>query len=838
VKAADVYSRLGWRLVPLHSAIGGVCSCGKTDCPSAGKHPRLNAWQREASNDPAQLARWSEQWPLSNLGVATGDASGFFVLDVDPENGGLETLGQLEAEHGTLPVTPRARTGSGGFHYLFSLPGFAVTNSAGKLGRGLDTRGNGGQIVVAPSVSAKGKYVWVAPPWRTPLADAPAWLLAALSRPSTASKPGASPTNRGFFPAAPPEVLEAARAALDAHGPAIDGDGGGLHTVQAAAILTHDFALTDAEALPLLLEWNETCQPPWEPEGLTIMLSRGRKYGKADYGSRRSMDAVQAAQKLIVDWQAAPAEPAMFKLIEDVRELARVSADPSKRAVIERDLSAATGIAGRSLALPPPTVSRAPVTAGEIEVTTRIHEVADKSIAAISGKVFQRNGVLCEVVKQERTFISDLETARIQDLMSAASKYVRADEKLGTVAQVAPIAAATILCARRTHSVRVLEAVTTAPVFLADGSILQARGYNAAARVFLEPSVAVDVPDDPSQDDARAAVSVFARILGGYSFASPADFSSWLAALLSPLVKAATANAPAPLFCISASSPGAGKTLLADVIAQIITGGRNVENSPYNPRDIAEWGKRLTSFVKAAAAVRAFDNVTTLGDENLDRLLTASIWSDRILGGSESPPLPIVTTWLATGNNIEPRGDTVRRVLMVRLEVLSERPQERDGWAYDLAGGYALKHRGELLSAALTILRAFHVAGRPPQSLPSWGSFSDWSHLIRGALVWAGCADPFLTQRRASLELNEPENEAHDFWIGIIDGSDGLAGTIAATANKRDAQSALGLRETITSHTLPNLLRRFIDKPRGGRRIRRDRGTYVVEALPKASRLS
>lgn len=820
LKAATVYARLGWLVMPLHDVASGVCSCHKgAACTSAGKHPRLNDWVTAASCDPAVIAGWISRYPKANIGVATGHS--FFVLDIDPDNGGPETLAALIAEHGELPATAQARTGSGGSHYLFNHVA-GVTNSAGKLGRGLDTRGEGGQIVVAPSVSAKGAYRWVHAPWKVPIADAPTWLIEALQRKPPA--PVVEQHARGSFPPASPEVLQAAADALDQHGPAMQGDGGDAHTFIAAAMLVHDFALTDEEVWPLLYEWNLSCVPPWSDVDLAAKMRGGGKYATRAYGCRRSMDAVETAKKAISDWQAAGAsEPAMFAMLDRVRELAALSGDPAKRAVIERELASATGLGARALALPAPeTHAEVKIPSGTIEVTTLLHEVADKSIDAIAPHVFQRNGVLCEVVKTERTFIYDLETARIQDLMSRASKFVRVDDK-GTVTQAAPERVAALLYSRRTHpKVRVLEAVTTAPVFLADGSILHTRGYNAQSRVFLEPSVAVDVPDEPTREDAYAAASLFADLLRDFNFASPADFSSWLAALLSPLVKAATGNAPSPLVCISASSAGSGKTLLAEVISRVVT-GNSVENRPYNPRDPAEWGKRLTAFVKAASPVSVFDNANgAFGDEGLDRLITSSTWSDRILGASDAPPLPNVTTWLATGNNIEPIGDTVRRCLMVRIEVKTERPQERTGFKYHPLDEYAGEHRSELLSAALTILRAFHCAGRPAQRLPSWGSFTAWSALVRGALVWTGLADPFETQRRASMDLNEPENQAHDFWIEVVEHSDGLAASIVKMANQMDAQTVLGARDSITAFTLKKFIGKFVDKPRAGRRIRRE----------------
>jgi hypothetical protein len=849
MKAAPVYAReLNWRVVPLHDVTSGVCSCSKgAECRTAGKHPRIRDWETLASNDLGVIAEWVDRWPSGNLGIATGEASGFFVLDVDPEHGGDATLEALEAVQGPLPKTVQAQTGSGGTHYLFRIPaGTTITNSAGKVGKGLDVRGDGGQIVVAPSISSKGPYRWTHAPFDTEIADAPPWLLEKLSAaPERKSQaPGVDITLRGTFPAASPEVLDEARQALELHGPAIDGDGGGLHAVTAASILTHDFALTDEEAWPLFVEWNETNDPPFDADddsnsedSLRERLRRGRKYGKREYGCKRALDSVESAKKVIADWQTAGAvESQMWEVIERVRKLSAHSGDTAKRAVMARELTAATGVPIRDLSIPAPRVEREPLEEGQIMVTTALHEVADAAIAAMADEVFCRNGVLCEVVKQERTFISDLEQNRILDLMSQTAVWVRHDDAEGMITQAPPDKVAAILHARRTHPLRVLEAITTAPIFLADGTILQERGYNEQARVFLEPNVEVNVPDEPDKEDAKAAAKLLLDLLHDFKFASKADKSSWLAALLSPLVKAATKNAPCPLICVSASTAGAGKTLLTNLIAQIVT-GQNAEVSPYNPRDPSEWGKRLTAFVKMASPVRVLDNVNgPIGDEGLDRLITSSTWSDRILGASEAPPLPNVTVWMATGNNIEPHGDTARRVLMVREEVDDERPQERSGFKYNLEGGYALEHRSELLSAALTILRAYHLADRPEQDLPSWGSFTVWSALVRGALVWIGMEDPFLTQQRASADLNEPENDAHDFWLGVVGTSDGLPASIVTLANSRGAKEALGAREDITVLHLRKFIGRFVDKPRAGKRIRKHRDgegqtTYSVETI-------
>lgn len=854
MKGASLYLPLGWRLVPLHSVrTDGRCTCGHTETApkvcecrdpkctrkhgegSIGKHPRIPDWATAASADPAQHEAWAARWPGCNVGVATGLQSGVIVLDVDSYRGGDKSLADLESAHGALPRTATSRTGGGGLQYFFRAGDTAITNSAGRLGQGLDFRADGGQVVLPPSLSGRGAYTWIHAPWDVPPAPAPAWLLALLGHAAPAT---AVPTQRGHFPAAAPEVLQVAADALRNHGPAVDGEGGGLHTVHAAAILTHDFALTEDEAWPLFEAWNRTCAPPWELGELRVMLARGLKYGKLPFGCRRELDVMQASRKLVTDWEDAGSDrDAMVPMVEAVRELLATCADPLRRELIERELSRATGITMRALKTAKPPPAPIPLKQGEIRLGVDLDRIANEATAALAPLVFQRNGVLCEVVAAERTWIQELAVPRITDFMSKAASFVRQDENKGLVRQVPPEPVARIIHARRSHAgVRVLEAVTSAPVFLADGSILHERGYNEAARLFLEPSVNVVVPANPTRDNAVAAIRLFENLLSDFQFASSADFSTWLAALLSTLVKSATRNAPAPLFIVSAPTAGSGKSLLPKLIAQIVTGA-DAELRPYNPRDESEWGKRLTSYVKAGSPVAVFDNIDGgIGDPGLDALLTSSTWSDRQLGASEAPPLANVTTWLATGNNLEPRGDTVRRSLIIRIETVLERPQDRSGFKLDLEGGYALEHREALLGAALTLLRAYHLAGRPAQRLTSWGSFQAWSALVRGALVWAGCSDPYETQRRAQGELNEGEHEAHDFWLGVVAESDGSPAGIVLVADQRGAAATLGLREQLTPHRLRLLLARFVDKVRKNKRIRRTRGPegtrYRVEPVP------
>jgi len=135
--------------------------CGSEN-RNAGKHPRIAGWQNAATTDTEKIAAWTAQFPGCNWGMPTGPISGVDALDVDPRNGGEESLETLEGKLGKLPDTPISLTGGGGMHFLFAHPlGLSVKSLANALGPGLDVKGDGGYIVVPPSVHASGRpYAW------------------------------------------------------------------------------------------------------------------------------------------------------------------------------------------------------------------------------------------------------------------------------------------------------------------------------------------------------------------------------------------------------------------------------------------------------------------------------------------------------------------------------------------------------------------------------------------------------------------------------------------------------------------------------------------------------
>lgn len=177
--AARQYMSAGWEVLPV-----------------AGKIPATINGVYDASGELRKVPIWYERHPGRGVALATGRASGVWVLDLDQPDG-LATVAELQEQYDKLPVTLTSRTGSGGYHLFFQLPQDSnVRNSAGRVGDGIDVRGTGGYVVLPPSPHPDGqRYQWVRGRGFGEIepVEAPAWLmqLAAPPRVQTSTPTGA-----------------------------------------------------------------------------------------------------------------------------------------------------------------------------------------------------------------------------------------------------------------------------------------------------------------------------------------------------------------------------------------------------------------------------------------------------------------------------------------------------------------------------------------------------------------------------------------------------------------------------------------------------------------------
>ena len=184
LEAARRYAALGYKVFP---------------CIPGEKAPLTSHGFQDATTDPAQIEAWWTKHPEANIGTPT---AGLLVIDVDgadnpwPEDPAMAR----DLARAAVSLTPH-----GGRHYIFRQPeGKAWKNTAGVLAPRVDTRANGGYILLPPSVVDGKPYRWA----EATALGAPADLSEPLGRPAAVldvpggngSDPGAHGAPRGADP--------------------------------------------------------------------------------------------------------------------------------------------------------------------------------------------------------------------------------------------------------------------------------------------------------------------------------------------------------------------------------------------------------------------------------------------------------------------------------------------------------------------------------------------------------------------------------------------------------------------------------------------------------------
>lgn len=397
----------------------------------------------------------------------------------------------------------------------------------------------------------------------------------------------------------------------------------------------------------------------------------------------------------------------------------------------------------------------------EIVISTDEAVVNNAAIRALRRDVslFQRGGKLVHVVRDsghgeiDRPMgaprVVPISLAGLRERLTGVAKFVTLQStKDGEQARPEhpPKWCYEAIAARGEWSgIRCLSGVVTAPVLRPDGSVLNLAGHDPQTGLLFDPQgVTFPVVGHPSRKDALRATANLLDLVTNFPFSKPEHRAAWLAFLLTPLARFAFAG-PAPLFLVDANIRGSGKSLLCDVVSLIVTGREMPRMS--NPESDGECRKRITSVALAGDTLCLIDNIDgDFGCPSLDAALTSTVWQDRLMGTNETPALPLFVTWCATGNNVVLIGDTSRRVAHIRLNSPLESPEQRDDLKHEDLKSYVRQHRPGLLADALTILAAFCRTGCPQQKLPTWGSFEDWSDLVRQAIVWCGQPDPVATR--------------------------------------------------------------------------------------------
>jgi len=389
-------------------------------------------------------------------------------------------------------------------------------------------------------------------------------------------------------------------------------------------------------------------------------------------------------------------------------------------------------------------------------------------------------------------------------------------------------------------SVPELHGFVGSPTVNAEGEPIVAPGYDRDSGLYVTDwrLGSIALPDDDSDIEAlrlqaQAAGVVLQDATATLPFVTEDDWAAALAAIITGVVVRSLEAAPGVVF--TAPGAGTGKTMAADLVSIIATGRPSSVMSL--GKDANEFDKRLAGTLLVGDQVVCIDNIDRpIGGDLICQAITSANLSIRPLGGSQIVNIPSRSLLLMTGNNVVIRGDLNRRVLVVRLDAKCERPESRH-FSSDLLEDAANRRR-ELVEAALTLVRAYILAGCPSiEGLDAFGSFGTWDRLVRRPLVWAGFGDP-LAPAQASRE-DDPDHAAMrtllaawfdrygDQPVTAAQVADDAVATEARFDGRPGALENEGLHEAIaqilggqvTARALGYVLRRYRDRIADGLKL-------------------
>jgi hypothetical protein len=759
------------------------------------KRPCCDGGYKAATTDPDTIARLFADPRARYVAMPCGPLSGFDAIDIDVKRGGLEWL--AENEH-RLPRTRRHHTRSAGVHLLLQhSPG--MRTKFDRIAPGVEVRGEGGYIVRWDAHGLHCEYRPVAP-W-------PEWLLVLALR-GTRNPNAAAPAPKELAPPSAADLLDLLTVMPNPES-VTRGEYVGLNLAVAGCLRALDALGTleqdDADDIRLAAadwcaRWDSTRAQDAETE-----LSRW----ESDWSTRTNdisgwRHVLRFAERLGVD-------TSKYWLAEAVSEFGEIPDEPDAPA----DKQAATPAVRVRIDVRP-------------DNTSEQIDAAEAALISAGFGLYQRGGMIVRVgqtVERSRTGATrplyrmvEVDESHLRELIERCAEFYRFDARTKEdVRTRCPSDLPRTYIARRSIGWKLpqLNGIVTAPTLRHDCSILQTPGYDETSGLFLDLRGASfpAIQEKPALNDARAALADLADLLTEFPFVDDASRSTALSAILTALVRRSLVAAP--MHAVSAPAPGTGKGYLVNISAQIAT-GENAAGFTYSA-DEAENRKQIDAALLAGAPFLILDNVEAeIQGARLNQLLTEERATVRVLGASKNVEVTCDAFVMANGNNLVVAADMTRRTLLCRMDAKCERPENREFKSNPLAR--VSQERGRFVAAALTVLRAYHVAGRPLQPKP-FASFEQWSGLVRGALLWLGQADPVATVE--AVRANDPKRAdlltVMEQWAQHV-GPDSvtLRQAVAAAIMQDDFREALtavaGVGGAINSKRLGKWLRANVGK--------------------------
>lgn len=395
--------------------------------------------------------------------------------------------------------------------------------------------------------------------------------------------------------------------------------------------------------------------------------------------------------------------------------------------------------------------------------------------------IYQYGGQLARVATADgRPSIQMLDPATLRHRLERVAGFVKVRNNNG-FPYTQPVDApdrliADILAYPEWPGMPALRGVVTAPVVAQNGEQCDAPGFNPATGLYYHADGLAVGDTAPTADRVAWAIDlIMADLLGDFPFKDEASRANAVGLLILPFARPLIEGVT-PLHTINAPMPGTGKTLLSWVTTL-----------PFNPegpavmtagQDEDEWRKRITAMLSAGASHLVIDNLKgSLTSGSLAAALSTPLWTDRVLGKSQTITLPNRAVWIATGNNIAVDTELARRAVWIRLDANAERPWQRSGFRHAALQEWAIASRGDIVTAALILIRNWINGGRVP-GRATVGGYEAWARVIGGILDAAGivgfmgniaelyeAADP--SAALWSAFVTEWWNQFHDQIVGV-----------------------------------------------------------------------
>lgn len=470
------------------------------------------------------------------------------------------------------------------------------------------------------------------------------------------------------------------------------------------------------------------------------------------------------------------------------------------------------------------------MTAGELN---RIVDRMELELAT-TGRHYQRGGAIATISTDPATGETVIQTVSAPALtraLSAVCLWERHDGRCNEYVRSDPPTrhCAVLFDSQNYPHLLPLAGIARQPYLRPNGDVVATAGYDSESCLFgVFDARKFIIPKSPTKENALAALNRLTCLLSEFNFSDEYDGAAALSLMLTAAVRPSLPHAP--MIHAKAHVMGSGKSFLCKIATAIAT---PAPASPVSfPETEEECGKLLLSMLLKSPAVIEFDDLSgdILPFAKLKTVITDESVSGRILGQTKEITVSTRTLILSSGNNVGAIRDMSRRVLTINIDPMCETPATRTFKRPHLLAEVKA-NRGQHVSDCLTIVRAWHLAGRPEADIPPIASFTEWSGLCRQSLVWLGLPDP--AAKMFEQMSDDPDAELlgrfMQAWQSIFGATPAMVRDVVSRSEH--------LSGSELSHVVREIAeeRGIINRERLGRWIRRHEGRFIgnVRLVPE-----